>query len=244
MTTALNGALDAVLDDPVRASLNGAHARFRVGDGAIVRYQPDVARFIGNPRDPSADDFAALARLAQPGTPLSLRGVTRPLPTGWRLEDEITLVQYDGSELATAPDDEAVVLGPENVDEILDLVARTQPGPFERRTIELGLYLGLRDADGGLIALAGERLHPPGWTEISAVCTDPAHRGRGLGTRLIRAVGHHIRSRGETPFLHTSAANTSARALYEHLGFRLRASIPLLIASPPGPSESVPTGNS
>ncbi|MGX9294770.1 GNAT family N-acetyltransferase [Tsukamurella paurometabola] len=237
MTTTLGH----VLDDPVRASLHGAHARFRLGDGAVVRYHPDVARFVGHPQRPAAADFAALARLAVPGTPISLRDVRGPLPAGWRVVDEVPLVQYDGAALATAPDPEAEVLGPANVDEILDLVARTRPGPFERRTVELGLYLGLRDASGRLIALAGERMRPPGWTEISAVCTDPGHRGQGLATRLVRAVGHHIRSRGDVPFLHTSAGNTDARAVYEHLGFRLRATLPLLLVQPP---TTDPTGAS
>lgn len=236
MTTAVNRTLDTVLDDPVRASLFGAHSRFRIGDGAVVRYPPEVARFVGHPRRPSAADFAALARLAVPGAPVSLRGVRGPLPPGWTVADRLTLVQYDGSGLRTAQAPDADILGPADVDEILDLVQRTRPGPFERRTVELGTYLGLRDGDGRLIALAGERLHPPGWTEISAVCTDPAHRGHGLATRLIRAVGHGIRARGEVPFLHTSAANSSARALYEALGFRLRATLPLVLAHPPSPT--------
>ena len=234
MTTTLGH----VLDDPVRASLYGAHARFRLGEGAVVRYRPDVARFVGHPPQPSAADFAALADLAVPGTPLSLRGVREPLPAGWTVAEKIPLVQYDGAGLATAADHEAEVLGPRNADEILDLIARTEPGPFERRTVELGLYLGLRDERGRLIALAGERLRPPGWTEISAVCTDPAHRGRGLATRLVRAVGHHIRRRGDVPFLHTSAENTGARALYEALAFELRAAIPLLLVHPPATDPS------
>ncbi|BDD82777.1 hypothetical protein TPB0596_25400 [Tsukamurella pulmonis] len=237
----MTSTLGDVLDDPVRASLHGAHARFRLGDGAVVRYRPDVARFVGHPKQPSAAEFAALARLAVPGTPLSLRDVRVPLPVGWRVVEEIELVQYDGAALATTPDDEAEVLGPRNADEILDLIARTRPGPFERRTVELGLYLGLRDRSGRLIALAGERLRPPGWTEISAVCTDPDHRGHGLAGRLVRAVGHHIRARGDLPFLHTAAANTPARALYENLGFELRATIPLRLVRPPAPD---PTGAS
>ncbi|GAA2551639.1 hypothetical protein GCM10010435_22280 [Winogradskya consettensis] len=72
--------------------------------------------------------------------------------------------------------------------------------------------------------MAGERLRPPGWTEISAVCTDAAYRGRGLATRLVRAVAAGIRARGETPFLHTGAANTTAIRLYESIGFELRRS--------------------
>jgi predicted GNAT family acetyltransferase len=85
----------------------------------------------------------------------------------------------------------------------------------------MGTYLGIR-REGRLIAMAGERLHPPGWTEISAVCTDAAFRGQGLATRLVHAVSHGIVERGETPFLHASAANVSAIRLYESLGFRLR----------------------
>ncbi len=85
----------------------------------------------------------------------------------------------------------------------------------------MGTYLGIRH-EGRLIAMAGERLRLPGWTEISAVCTDPEHRGRGLATRLVRAVAAGIRDRGDTPFLHAAAENTRAIRLYESIGFTLR----------------------
>src|SRR5439155_1201075 len=74
-----------------------------------------------------------------------------------------------------------------------------------------------------LVAMAGERMHPPGWTEVSAVCTDPAFRGQGLAGRLIQAVAYGIRERGETPFLHAAAGNTGAIRLYESLGFVIRS---------------------
>jgi predicted GNAT family acetyltransferase len=67
--------------------------------------------------------------------------------------------------------------------------------------------------------MAGERLHPEGWTEISAICTDPAARGQGLASRLIAAVAHGIRERSETPFLHVAASNENAIRLYEATGF-------------------------
>jgi predicted GNAT family acetyltransferase len=70
--------------------------------------------------------------------------------------------------------------------------------------------------------MAGERLHPPGWTEISAVCTEAAWRGKGFAARLVRAVAARIRARGETPFLHAEVGNTTAIGLYENLGFRFR----------------------
>ena len=107
------------------------------------------------------------------------------------------------------------------VDDMLDLVQSTRPGPFRRRTIELGTYLGIR-RDGTLIAMAGERMHPPGWSEISAVCTDPEFRGEGLASRVMLAVVEVIRRRGDLPFLHAAADNTSAIRLYENLGFTHR----------------------
>jgi predicted GNAT family acetyltransferase len=106
---------------------------------------------------------------------------------------------------------------------MLELTARTKPGPFLPRTIEMGTYLGIR-RDGRLAAMAGERLHPAGWTEISAVCTDEARRGQGLSSRLILALGAQIRARGEIPFLHVLTTNP-ATGLYEKLGFRNRRTL-------------------
>jgi ribosomal protein S18 acetylase RimI-like enzyme len=87
-----------------------------------------------------------------------------------------------------------------------------------------GSYFGIR-RDGVLIAMAGERLHPPGWTEISAVCTDVEYRGHGLASRLMTAVGAGIVARGERPLLHAASDNTNAIRLYQDLGFSLRRHI-------------------
>ena len=68
-------------------------------------------------------------------------------------------------------------------------------------------------------------MHPPGWTEISAVCTDPAHRGQGLAARLVRAVAVGIREHGDVPFLHAAADNHAGIRLYERLGSPTAATI-------------------
>jgi len=127
-------------------------------------------------------------------------------------------VQMDGGDLEARPDPDAVVLGDDDRDAMRDLVARTRPGPWKARTGELGLYLGIRHGDE-LVSMAGERMRGPGWTEISAVCTDVSARGRGYAERLVRAVAHGIVARGDRPMLHASAANEHALRQYRRWGF-------------------------
>jgi ribosomal protein S18 acetylase RimI-like enzyme len=227
-------AAETVLDHPVRASLLGAHAHLAERQGRALRYRPDVAPFHALPNEPDATAWADLARLAGPGETVLLAGTPTAPPAAWEVVTEIPGVQLVDDGLVTAPDPDAVRLGPADVPEMLALVGRTRPGPFLPRTAELGTYLGLRHG-GELVAMAGERFRPPGWTEISAVCTDERFRGRGLATRLVRAVAAGIRARGETPFLHTAAANTAAIRLYESLGFRLRRPLLFAVARAPGP---------
>ncbi|MYV51572.1 GNAT family N-acetyltransferase [Streptomyces sp. SID3212] len=223
-----------LLDNPAWASLTGPHSHFAERVGRAARYPTDVSPFtaLSDSTDPRAwDDLVALVG---PDTLAPVSGATH-LPDGWEAVRRGQGVQLVDTSLRAEPDAEAVRLTPADVPEMLDLIARTEPGPFLPRTVELGTYLGIR-REGRLVAMAGERLHPPGWREISAVCTDPAHRGRGLATRLVRAVAAGIRERGETPFMHASAANTDAIRLYESIGFTLRRrSAFLLVRTPSGP---------
>ena len=213
-----------VLDNPAWAALTGPHAGLAVRHGRSARYPDDVSPFaaVEDPADPAGwRDLAVLAAngyrplLAAPG----LTG--RP---GWATTVEIPGVQMIGAGVRGAADPEAVVLTDADVPEILDLVARTRPGPFGSRTTELGTYLGIRRGTT-LAAMAGERLRLDGWTEVSAVCTDPAFRGAGLATRLVLAVVAGIRRRGEAPFLHAAGTNTYAIRLYAQLGFTVRSPI-------------------
>jgi ribosomal protein S18 acetylase RimI-like enzyme len=209
-----------VLDGVVWASLTGPHAQFAERLGGAVRYPAEISPFAGLADPGDLACWRDLAELVGPGGSCGLAGVETP-PAGWEVDMRADGVQLVDTSLRAEPDHEAVPLGPPDAEEMLALVARTKPGPFAARTVELGGYLGIR-RDGVLIAMAGQRLHPPGWTEISAVCTDDAYRGQGLGSRLVRAVAQGIRDRGETPFLHAAASNTNAIRLYESMGFTLR----------------------
>jgi ribosomal protein S18 acetylase RimI-like enzyme len=209
------------LDNPARAALLGPQAHLAERCGAVLRYAPDISPFVGLPDELGQEDWSDLAKLIGAGGVAATAGVPAVPPPDWRVLMNVNAVQLTGELVAAAPDAGAIPLGPADVPEMLDLVARTRPGPFLPRTIEFGGYLGIR-RDGVLVAMAGERLRPPGWAEISAVCTDPAFRGKGLATRLTLAVAAAITARGEKAFLHAASDNATALRLYESLGFRLR----------------------
>jgi predicted GNAT family acetyltransferase len=124
---------------------------------------------------------------------------------------------------APAGDVDIVTLGAEDVSDMMELTALTKPGPFSLRTHELGTFLGIR-IDGQLVAMAGERMKPADYTEITAVCVHPSHRGRGFGQMLLGAVSRQIVARGEIPFLHVFSNNHSAIALYRRQGMEVRCS--------------------
>ncbi|MFI5619081.1 GNAT family N-acetyltransferase [Streptomyces sp. NPDC051567] len=210
------------LDNPVWAALTGPHRGFaETGPaGLAARYQGGTTPFaaLRDPGDPLA--WADLAALAGPGEVVWVTGLPVP-PEGWRTEVSIPGVQLDGRAVRAEAAPGAVRLGPADVPQMLELVDLAKPGPFMDRTVELGTYLGIRH-EGRLVAMAGERMRPTGWAEISAVCTHPDHRGRGLAGQLIRAVAAESRARGDHPFLHAAAENTGAVRLYEAMGFTLR----------------------
>lgn len=223
---------ESVLDDPAWHSLAGPHRRLAEGsdpDAATpplaLRYPADVSPFgaVASWHDPGV--WQAVLDLVGPDAPFVAPPPEVELPPGWRVPERFPGVQLvETSVLTPRPDPEAVELGPDDVTEMLALVGRTQPGPFLPHTIEMGRYIGFR-REGRLVAMAGERLHPPGWTEISAVCTDVEERGRGLATRLVLDVAHHVRQRGNRVLMHASAANEDAIGLYLRLGFRLRRTV-------------------
>lgn len=121
-----------------------------------------------------------------------------------------------------------VALGDADAPEMLALAQLTKPGPFLPRTHTMGRFIGIR-IDGRLVAMAGERMRFPGFTEVSGVCTHPDFRGRSLARTLSSVVANAIQQRGEQPFLHAWAGNHAAIALYESLGFELRSAVQVAV---------------
>jgi ribosomal protein S18 acetylase RimI-like enzyme len=218
------------LDNPAYAALCGAHAQFAQVRGRARRYQVDVAPFLALPSLPSAQDWQDATALVAPGTYAAVRSNGAELPGAWRAVDAFDLVQMVGERATASECPEALPLSAADVPEMLELVANTEPGPFLTRTIELGDYLGIR-CHGELVAMAGERFRLDGWTEISAVCTTPDYRGRGLASRLVGALIAGIQLRSERPFLHVLATNAGAIRLYEQLGFQVRQTARLIVVT-------------
>ncbi len=224
-----------LLDNHVWHALTGPHAAFSQGRGLALRYQPDVAVFSALPDEAGPDAFAALAALVGPGaTAVLSRPAPLTLPAGWEITVRMNSLQMVATEPIGAPDESFARLRAGDVEEMLALVERNRPGPFRPRTIELGTYIGHREGLAArLVAMAGERVHLSGYTEVSAVCTDDEARKRGLATRLVRAVAAGIEGRGETPVLHVLAENHAAVRVYESLGFEIRAAFETLIVRAP-----------
>ena len=169
-----------LLERPPWSALTTAHAPFALGDDLARRYQPAVAPMAAV-RDVSNDCLHALQAIMKPGDIVGLFSAEPVAATeGLKAVANMTVEQmvYEGSG-ALATTGEHVALTPADVPDMLQLVELTKPGPFFPRTIELGSYIGIRTG-GRLIAMAGERMRFPGFTEISAVCTHPDHRGRKL----------------------------------------------------------------
>ena len=214
---------DARLENPAYAALSGAHSRFARRNGRALRYAADVAPFLALPSDASSTDWLDAIELVAPGTAAATIDDGSAFPQSLKVNHTFELVQMIGEQVSGNHDPDAITLGAADVPEMLELVRLTEPGPFFQRTIELGKYVGIR-RDGALAAMAGERLRFDGWTEISAVCTAPAHRGQGLASRLTSTLVADIEHRSDRVFLHVLTANTNAIRLYEGLGFRARRS--------------------
>lgn len=220
-------ALDAV----IWQALTGAQRRFAEGDDLARRYPAAVAPFAAV-RETASASYDSLLRLVHDEEEVALFTVeaVEPPPvfqvTRRAPVDQMVLRAFPPR--SRAADARSTPLSTADVPEMLDLVARTKPGPFGIRTIELGQYIGRREG-GRLVAMAGERMRIDGFTEISAVCVDPDYRGRGLGVDVMEALIGSIIARSDVPFLHVFSTNDSAIALYRKLGFVLRRRLHLAV---------------
>lgn len=217
------------LDRPVWASLLHAPQLAEGGDLAR-RYRRDVNLF-ASARDDDGASLAALAGLVAEGESVFVLQVPSiEVPPGLQALRRAQGVQMLAMQpvASEAGEDAVLELGDADAPEMLALAQLTEPGPFLARTHTMGRFLGVR-IQGRLAAMAGERMHFTGATEVSGVCTHPDFRGRGLARRLSSVVAHAIQQRGEQPFLHAWVTNRAAITLYESLGFQTRTEVQVAV---------------
>jgi len=228
------------LDRPVWHALTSRQAHLALGEKKrFLRFPADIEPF-GATCSNTAEELAGLAMLMPLDGHVALFEVEKvTAPAGFISMISATCHQMTAA-LLDAPDDrlDIVTLSHQDAPEMRALAELTQPGPFHTRTHELGRFVGIRE-NGRLIAMAGERLKVPGFTEISAVCTHPDARGRGLAAALMRRVAAGIVARGEELFLHVYPHNKGAIALYETLGFSHRTDVQLNVLRRLQPGEVV-----
>ena len=210
------------LDNPTWFALTSKQAHLGQRAELAALYHPDVAAFAGI-ANTTPEAFRQLGQLTAPGGHVLLTALELlPAVEDVHAERLFAVCQMvDNGEAASAAHDGVVRLGAADAPEMVALALETKPGPFGPRTHEMGSYIGIRDG-GRLVAMAGERMHCEGYTEISAVCVSDAHRGKGIAGRLMGILRREIRERGETPFLHVRDDNATAIGLYERLGFQTR----------------------
>ena len=219
------------LDRPVWSCLTGAQAHLAHGGDTAVRIDPGYGPFAAarDPSDPSQTALAALLPGADDAIAL-IEPAAWPVPPGLRLEQSSELLQMvaERPSLGDGDDPRVGLLAEGDVGEMSALALATKPGPWAPLTHSYGDFYGIR-IDGRLAAMAGERMLPAGYAEVSAVCTWPEFRGQGLAAVLMQTVMRGFVTRGDTPFLHSYAQNAGAIRLYKALGFRARRTMTLTV---------------
>ncbi|WP_027062115.1 GNAT family N-acetyltransferase [Mesorhizobium loti] len=214
-----------VLDRPVWSALRTRHQAFAQGGKLARRYSPSIALFAATATDDAAS-LQALSDLVGPGESVIMaQADTIALPPDLAATSTADAVQMVAQAPSQAVSDERVqLLTQDDAPEMLALASLTKPGPFTSGALSLGAFWGVK-VEGRLVAMAGERMKQPGYSELSGVCAHPEFRGAGLGRLLSVFVTNQIFARGEIPYLHAYASNAGAIKLYESIGFSLRTPI-------------------
>lgn len=218
------------LERPVWSALTSRQAPVALTAQGVRRFQPAFGMFAALDDD-TAPGRAALAEMIRAHGDVAIveAAVPPPIP-GTAVVSEALCWQMvaEAPTPGPAPDFEIIPMTDADAAEMLALATLTKPGPFFERTHQLGRFIGVKE-NGVLVAMAGERMQPTGFTEVSGVCTLPDHRGRGYAAALMREVMGAIVARGETPFLHSYAANAGAIRLYESLSFRFSRELTMTV---------------
>lgn len=212
-----------ILDNPIWNALITGNKQFAYGGEHAKYMKREVGFFAGLKTNGKKDLDELYALVPEKSLIVLFTPEEIALSSGWTVKLKKVLLQmaYQQQYLPILGDKELISLQEKDVPAMLELTAKTNPGPFLSHTIELGNYEGIFH-ENTLIAMAGQRLQPDPYTEISAVCTHPDHTGKGYAAKLVRSQINQITAASRIPFLHVYPDNTAACKLYEKLGFHIR----------------------
>lgn len=229
--------MEHLLDNPAWNALNTGNSNLSNGNNLAKYFPPEVSPFSDLAAN-TPENFQQLYNV----TPMEgyfgfITPVKIDFPQPWTMVREMDVLQLVCENPIDRPVNihlQIALLTRQHVPEMLALTKLTNPGPFAERTIEFGHYEGIFQ-NNQLVAMAGQRLNPVPYAEVSAVCTHPDHLGKGYAAQLLLRQVHRIKAAGQIPFLHVLAENTRAIKLYESLGFVVRKQVSIYII---GKSES------
>ena len=210
-----------ILDNPAWYALISGNSNLAYGTEQVKFFDKDVAPFIGFDEN-SVENFDTLYQLiTHNGLVMFISPEPAIIPGKWKLLRHVPCLQmvYNGDAIAVNAD--LIDLTNEHVPQMMELTHLTKPGPFVTRTIDFGHYQGILDNER-LVAMAGQRMAPLPYVEVSAVCTHPDHVGKGYARQLLLSQVNRITSEDNIPFLHVKYDNHRAIKVYESVGFITR----------------------
>lgn len=212
--------MEKFLQNPVWYSLEQSHKKWQMDFDGVKFYDPEICPFgafqEGTSTTNAVNEYAKLTD--------KFFLVTGDEPT-WD-EQYIQLIQKKNgvqmvlNELVDKEiTEEIILLTPDYMDEIYELIWKVMPGYYRKRSYEMGSYWGIKK-EGRLVSIAGQRMQTDAFIEISGVVTDPAFTKRGYAGQLVVHNARQIIKSGKHPILHTTQHNPAIK-LYERLGFEL-----------------------
>ena len=221
--------MDHILDNMIWSALTTGNNDIAIINGEVGCYLPEIAPFAGM-KDFNATNLKKLYEFIRANRSVAISSLNKINhdESRWKLLQpmDVTQMVYEHAErtFTTKHSTLIVPLSEEHVPEMMELTTLTRPGPFLHHTIRFKNYFGIF-IDGRLAAMAGQRMHPVPYMEVSAVCTHPDFRGMGYAKSLMLHIMKIILDNSFTPFLHVLSDNSSAIQLYKTIGFHIRKQI-------------------
>lgn len=216
--------MEYVLDNPAWYALNTGNSNLAHGTQRVKFFDKDVAPFVGFDEN-SVENFDTLYELIDQHEYISFVSPNKTsIPGKWKVLKHIPCLQMVHDGITRQLNADIMDLSYMHVPQMLELTQLTRPGPFLSRTIDFGPFQGIIENDK-LVAMAGQRMAPLPYIEVTAVCTHPDHAGKGYARQLLMSQCNDVIAHGKIPFLHVRDDNHRAIKVYESVGFFTRTDI-------------------